>query len=234
LTRFYVYTLIDPRNNRPFYVGKGCNGRHLQHVKGIKNNHRYVTHNPVKNNVIREILDQGFCDVDYTIVPCESEQDAFDQECQLIDQIGIENLTNMTQGGDQGPYQGKLVDQYNIYGEFIRTWNSALEAANFYGRDYSTTISRSCRNNQFSKRPFGYIWTYHDIKPDFEHIWKTVRPVYQYNLNREYIDRYPSAIEAARQVLSNPRRSYEIRQAAEKNWVCKGYLWKFSKMQSIL
>jgi len=24
MNKYYVYALIDPRNNKPFYIGKGC------------------------------------------------------------------------------------------------------------------------------------------------------------------------------------------------------------------
>lgn len=31
---YYVYILVDPRNNKPFYVGKGKDDRVYTHVKG--------------------------------------------------------------------------------------------------------------------------------------------------------------------------------------------------------
>lgn len=225
VSRFYAYILVDPRNGIPFYIGKGTNNRHRQHVVEVAQGLKYTANNPRKKAWVRDILDHGYEDVLYDIHPCDSEQHAFDTEERLILEFGLENLTNITPGGDQGPYQGKAVDQYNLYGELIRTWNSALEAANFYGHNYSTTISRACLNYKRSKRPFGYIWSYQGIKPDFEHIWKTVKPVYQFSIDGKYINRFPSAIEAARQVLNNSRRSYEIRQAANKGWVCKGNRW---------
>jgi len=35
-TDFYVYYLIDPVNEKPFYVGKGRLGRMYQHEKDVK------------------------------------------------------------------------------------------------------------------------------------------------------------------------------------------------------
>ena len=34
---FYVYIYYDPRNNQPFYVGKGCNTRYLDHLREAEN-----------------------------------------------------------------------------------------------------------------------------------------------------------------------------------------------------
>ena len=31
--RYYVYRLVDPRNKKTIYVGKGCGDRMLQHVE---------------------------------------------------------------------------------------------------------------------------------------------------------------------------------------------------------
>ena len=48
---YYVYALIDPRNNKPFYIGKGKDNRAESHAKfqsGCNNIH--------KDNVIRKIL----------------------------------------------------------------------------------------------------------------------------------------------------------------------------------
>jgi hypothetical protein len=45
---YYVYELIDPRNNLPFYTGKGKEERMYLHVKKVKNN---SMHNKNKRDV---------------------------------------------------------------------------------------------------------------------------------------------------------------------------------------
>lgn len=54
---YYVYMLVDPRDNRPFYVGKGTNNRVFDHIlqalndcTGIKNE---------KFETIRSIYNSG-------------------------------------------------------------------------------------------------------------------------------------------------------------------------------
>jgi hypothetical protein len=51
---FYVYDLIDPRNNRTFYVGKGSGDRVSEHVRDAK---KGIAGR--KCDLIREILAGG-------------------------------------------------------------------------------------------------------------------------------------------------------------------------------
>ena len=88
---FYVYTLIDPRTNKIFYVGKGTGNRVLLHKKfrsGCRNNQ--------KDKVIKEIL-ESHDTVPYHIVKeFSNENEAYDFEEKLIAEIGLKNLTNKT------------------------------------------------------------------------------------------------------------------------------------------
>jgi len=53
---YYVYILIDPRNNKIFYVGKGKGNRINQHLLGTLND---KTHETEKIKKIREIQNSG-------------------------------------------------------------------------------------------------------------------------------------------------------------------------------
>lgn len=35
MSEFYVYALIDPKVDEIFYIGKGKNNRHLDHIKEV-------------------------------------------------------------------------------------------------------------------------------------------------------------------------------------------------------
>lgn len=91
--RFYVYRLIDPRNDETFYVGKGQRDRAWQHQKEAS---RRRTSNPRKVERIRSILFAGF-DIEVEIIEeFEIERDALVLEMRLIE--SLTTLTNMMPG----------------------------------------------------------------------------------------------------------------------------------------
>ena len=88
---YYVYSLIDPRNNKPFYIGKGKGNRVCKHEKFQSN-----CNNTHKDNIIKKILSE------YDTVPYEilkdgfiTEEEAYKYEESVIATIGINNLTNI-------------------------------------------------------------------------------------------------------------------------------------------
>lgn len=95
----YVYTLTDPRNGMPFYVGKGHGKRcefHLDEAKYYKNR------KSKKLNKIRKLLSLGMKPIITKVEENVTDAQAIDLECLIIAEmrdIGIP-LTNMTDGGD--------------------------------------------------------------------------------------------------------------------------------------
>ena len=93
----YVYTYTDPRNNKIFYVGKGCRYRcYNYHVGNSKLTNKI---NSIKKNklmpIIKKILygPEDFC---------------LDYERTLIDLYGIQNLCNLSYGGTKSPMAGRF------------------------------------------------------------------------------------------------------------------------------
>lgn len=91
---YYVYELVDPRNNKVFYVGKGKGKRLFEHQKeALKGSmHR-------KCVLIREILNSNLEVITNIVKYFDDEQKAYDYEVQLISEIGLSNLTNILKGG---------------------------------------------------------------------------------------------------------------------------------------
>lgn len=95
----YTYMLVDPRNNLPFYVGKGQGRRCDFHVDEAK---YYTKRKSLKLNKIRKLLSLGLQPIVIKVEEGVSDEQATEFECLLIAEIrdlGIP-LTNMTDGGD--------------------------------------------------------------------------------------------------------------------------------------
>ena len=99
LANSYVYFLIDPRNNMPFYVGKGKGDRCNFHIKEAK---YYVDRKSLKLNKIRKIVSLGLEPIVRRVEENITDSQAIEFEMFLISELrasGIK-LTNMTDGGD--------------------------------------------------------------------------------------------------------------------------------------
>lgn len=92
---FYVYLLIDPRNDAVFYVGKGKGDRAYQHSKNAKNG---VIDNAPKHRVIREIIDAGLEVRVHIIHRTDSETEAYRAERFFIRSLASCGLTNISNG----------------------------------------------------------------------------------------------------------------------------------------
>lgn len=95
---FYVYELIDPRDGKPFYVGKGKGRRVHQHEKDAKAGARLGRYDR-----INEIWAAGLTVEKRIIERFDDEGAAFAAEARRIQEIGPENLTNWTPGAGFDP-----------------------------------------------------------------------------------------------------------------------------------
>jgi hypothetical protein len=91
--KYYVYLLIDPRTDRPFYVGKGCRDRMYQHrAEATAYRKTGVCINEIKCLTINNIIGSGNHIV-YRIDSRHEESDsALARERELIQ--SMDGLTN--------------------------------------------------------------------------------------------------------------------------------------------
>ncbi|SFM11570.1 LEM-3-like GIY-YIG domain-containing protein [Halopseudomonas yangmingensis] len=106
--RFYVYGLVDPRDQKIFYIGKAsANNRAFDHLKAAATESR-------KSQRISEIRAAG-CEPSVEVLRygLETESAAFDVEAALIDAFGLENLTNSVRGHgvDRGRMPAEVVER---------------------------------------------------------------------------------------------------------------------------
>jgi hypothetical protein len=91
--KYYVYQLLDPKTNQPFYIGKGSEDRAWTHNK-FKDGNK----NPYKDRYIKKLHRQGLEPVVDIIQYFNDEKEAYDYEETLTESIGLDNLTNIAIG----------------------------------------------------------------------------------------------------------------------------------------
>jgi hypothetical protein len=88
---YYVYLYIDPRNQRPLYVGKGKGVRVLSHLA--------LEDESSKTRSIRHIRRIGLePQIDILAHGLPDEETAFRVEAAVIDALGLHQLTNQARG----------------------------------------------------------------------------------------------------------------------------------------
>lgn len=94
--QYYVYSLIDTRNNSVFYIGKGQGKRMFQHkaeyLKGVCSK---------KCLRIKDIVISGRDVLPVKIMGFNDEQAAYDYETDIIEYYGLKYLTNVLPGGQK-------------------------------------------------------------------------------------------------------------------------------------
>jgi len=113
---YYVYELVDPRDNQPFYVGKGKGRRAETHLWEVPE-----TRNTYKENKIQSIRRSGFePEIRYVANNIEDNELAYSIESFLIKKYGRKGydkdgiLTNICENAKPPNHKGKTYEE--IYG----------------------------------------------------------------------------------------------------------------------
>ena len=112
---YYVYALVDPRDNRIFYIGKGKGNRVFQHAKDSLNE----DYQSLKLDIIRSILSEGKEVGLYILRHNLNEETAYIVESVLIDMLTYDKfnktniLANIVAGYHQWDEGIKDVDEIN-------------------------------------------------------------------------------------------------------------------------
>ena len=85
---YYVYVYIDPRNNTPFYVGKGCGNRYKRHLLETSES----TDNRRKYNKIRKLISLDLQPtIKFEMIDVD-EETAYNEEERLIKFYGRKDI----------------------------------------------------------------------------------------------------------------------------------------------
>lgn len=113
--KYYVYALIDPRDDKIFYIGKGCGNRVFDHAENTLNE----MDKSLKLDQIRSIISSGLKPEYYIVRHNLSEETAYTVESALIDvltypKFNTENtLSNIIAGHHQWDEGIKSVNEIN-------------------------------------------------------------------------------------------------------------------------
>ena len=228
-TSYYVYLLIDPRTNLPFYVGKGTGNRVIHHYQD-----RCKSYNLHKERKIKKLKKLGYEPKWEIIFETQSEQEALKAETENIlkwGRKGIETngiLTNIKLDGAPSinGAETKKVDQYDLLGNYIQTFSSAKQAAISCRRDKIesgfTGITNCCRKRAKNKSAYGFRWSWHGTPLDIEWCLGQKKFVYQWDAQGEFVAKHPSTSAAAR---SCGVKHGSVLKAIRIKGTAKGFQW---------
>lgn len=129
---------------------------------------------------------------------------------------------------------GYICFQYDLNGNFIRSYNSSTEAA-LSLNGVQTCIAAACRKDVFQS--YNYLWRYEQdgylygenlSESEIKYIHGLSKPVYQYDLNGILLQKYDSVTEAANKYGI---ATTNISKACNKEIkTAKGYIWRYDNV----
>ena len=255
----YIYKVINKINNK-IYIGqttRTLEERWYEHIKGA-NYKKFADYNNKFHRAIRKYGEGGF------IIEIQEEIKAsdFKELKMLLDKAEIKWIEffkskdmgyNSTYGGDINPMYGVRgkdnpcsvkINQYDLNGHFIKTWDSLSDIERSFNKDCSG-ISKVCNKDRIKNKHVtccGYVWRYYKDYTDCKDIniseeekfirFKLASAKYQSKSILQYskdgskfIKEFKSLKEAAKFVNGNPSGICVVASGKKPSY--KGYLWRY-------
>ena len=220
--KFIVYMTINKKNHK-FYIGVhktntpwifdgylGCGAK-------ISSPSSY---NKGKTPLHAAILKYGISNFKrITLAVFNTVDEALNLEKILVTEEFIKNSNNynITLGGGLPPDSSKSINQFDLQGNFIKTWKNSQEINNFYGTKIS--LNEIIKNK---KQFANYFWTYSNIKSinldDYKIIVKGGF-INRYDKYGNYISTYKSILIASQQL---DIKYEKLRRAVHSKKLCEG------------
>ncbi len=198
---YYVYQLVDPRNNQPFYIGEGKGKRAWTHLE-----FKSRCNNPHKDRVIRKIYACGLIPIVEILHDHLSKQDAVAIQDKLILEIGLDNLTNICinanppiKRGADNPFYGKHHKPETL--QYLKDINMGIDRRSEEGKKASREGARKkwATDLDYRERALNAI---KDV-----HLWR-----------RELTKEEWSAVAAKREQNMSPEQKERRKQQRKEEW----------------
>lgn len=184
------------------------------------------------NLITKAIKKYGASNFKFEIIQFANSYEELDQlEIKLISKLATldESIGYNLHRGGLGGNVYKKVNQYQLNGRFMKTWNALIEASETLGISYKTI--QGCAKN-IKKSAGSFQWKFHDEYQDCKdipaYLTKTIRAVNQYNSNGEFIRKWPSAASAASALKTNPSSIGQCCRGLKSVLLINGFAWRFS------
>jgi hypothetical protein len=126
----------------------------------------------------------------------------------------------------------RKINQYSLKGEYIKTWNGALEIQKQLGI-MSTNITMVCRGYKNRKSAGGFMWKYEDEDQDkkiipysnYSHIGKSVD---QLDLKGNYIRTWQNAKIAGLELEIVPTDITSVCKKRKYRKTAGGFIWRYT------
>ena len=242
--RYYVYVFYKQINDEPFYVGRGC-GYRATNVSSRSKKTKDILRNEITYMKLHK----------HTL----SLNESCEVEIELIKEIGLSNLTNVSIGGEEGAQgennyfygvhlYGELNGNYNnrnsdnplsipilcldFNGNIIKEYNSLIETEldNFS----SSIVSKCCKGKRIQHKGYQFIYKSNYIeKFDYTFIRSTTSKIEinSYDLNDKFIKSYKSIQDTSIDGFS-PKNVQQVLKGKKKSH--KNHFFKYKTIQDIV
>lgn len=155
-----------------------------------------------------------------TLKVFNTEEDAYDEEARIVtlDFIKSDNNYNIKTGGIHGAWKFKVMYQFSLKGELVKTWNCVSDIIEYY----------SCNPNRFHMAAvnkysaFESYWAYEKEINLEEYKLSKHSELYQFDFKGNLIKIYKNSIEAIKELNLNKD---SLNEAVSKKKIYRECFW---------
>jgi group I intron endonuclease len=118
----------------------------------------------------------------------------------------------------------KKIKQYSLNNQYIKTWNSIVEAERVFGMGIKSVLNKS----KFTAGGFIWLYEYEILPPNYKiPTHKNTKPIIQYSLDGEVVKDWKSLTQVQKVLGFNKNNISNTLTGKSKT--AFGYIWKYKK-----